>query len=276
MSYIMKQIIKRLAIIALAMVITVPSFGWGKRVHAAIAHIAEQHLAPKAKKTVDQILEGKTMAYYASWPDYYRNEMTVESIDENGVKSRKGIPHTFKTDVNRVPLRIHHGEAIDFICESIETLEDWKNVDDSTRLAAMQLLIHLVGDIHCPAHVKIHDGEDLACGGYYGKFDVTYWGQKTNMHAVWDDKIANNLSYGGVLDLVAMIRKPSKKEIKELQKGDPYQWGEDVIERTLCVWTVNEGDKIGKEYDHQVSTVAFEQMLIGGLRLAKVMNDLFD
>lgn len=272
----MKQITKRLAIIALAMVITVPSFGWGKKVHAAIAHIAEQHLTPKAKKTVDEILGGHAMAYYASWPDYYRNEMKVEFIDENGVKSMRGIPHTFKTDENKVPLRIHHGEALDFICESIETLEDWKNVDDSTRLAAMQLLIHLVGDIHCPAHVKINEGEDLACGGYYGKFDVIYWGQKTNMHAVWDDKIANNLSYGGVLDLVAMIRKPSKKEIKELQKGDPYQWGEDMIARTLCVWTVKEGDKIGKEYDDQVSKIAFDQMLIGGLRLAKVMNDLFD
>ena len=273
-SHIMKQITKRLAIIALAMVVTVPSFGWGKKVHAAIAHIAEQHLTPKAKKTVDEILGGHAMAYYASWPDYYRAEMKVEYIDENGVKSMRGIPHTFKTDENRVPLRIHHGEALDFICESIETLKDWKNVEDSTRLAAMQLLIHLVGDIHCPAHVKIHDGKGI--GGYYGKFDVIYWGQKTNMHAVWDDKLPNNLSYGGVLDLVAMIRKPSKKEIKELQKGDPYQWGEDMIARTLCVWTVNEGDKIGKEYDDQVSKIAFDQMLIGGLRLAKVMNDLFD
>lgn len=274
MTHIMKQIIRRLAIIALAAVITVPSYAWGKRVHAAIAHIAEQHLTPKAKKTVDQILEGKTMAYYASWPDYYRNEMKVEVTDANGVKSMKGIPHTFKTDENRVPLRIHRGEALHFICESIETLEDWKNVDDSTRLAAMQLLIHLVGDIHCPAHYKIHDGTGI--GGYYGKFDVTYWNQKTNMHAVWDDKIANNLSYGGVLDLVAMTRKPSRKEIKELQKGDPYEWGEDIIKRTISVWEINEGDKLGKEFDHKVSTVAFEQILIGGLRLAKVMNDLFD
>ena len=67
-----------------------------------------------------------------------------------------------------------------------------------------------------------------------------------------------------------------QKEIKEFQKGDPYQWGEDMIARTLCVWTVNEGDKIGKEYDDQVSKIAFDQMLIGGLRLAKIMNDLFD
>ena len=76
----MKQITKRLAIIALAMVITVPSFGWGKKVHAAIAHIAEQHLTPKAKKTVDEILGGHAMAYYASWPDYYRDSHLIHSI----------------------------------------------------------------------------------------------------------------------------------------------------------------------------------------------------
>lgn len=137
----------------------------GKKVHAAIAHIAEQHLTPKAKKTVDQILEGKNMAYYAAWPDFYRKEMTVNHIDENGKVVKKMIPHTFKTDANCVPLRIHHGEALDFICESIDTLKDWKNIDDSTRLAAMQLLIHLIGDIHCPAHMRIGEGNQRVSKG---------------------------------------------------------------------------------------------------------------
>lgn len=76
----------------------------GKKVHAAIAHIAEQHLTPKAKKTVDQILEGKNMAYYAAWPDFYRKEMTVDHIDENGKVVKKMIPHTFnQTCCNATP-----------------------------------------------------------------------------------------------------------------------------------------------------------------------------
>jgi hypothetical protein len=59
----MKQIFRNLIVIIAMVLITVPSFGWGRRVHAAIAYIAEQNLTPKAKKTVDEILEGKTMSY---------------------------------------------------------------------------------------------------------------------------------------------------------------------------------------------------------------------
>ena len=40
-------------------------FAWGQKGHAIVAYIAEKHLTRKARKAVDEILEGKSMVYYA-------------------------------------------------------------------------------------------------------------------------------------------------------------------------------------------------------------------
>ena len=143
----MKQIFRNLIVIIAMVLITVPSFGWGRRVHAAIAYIAEQNLTPKAKKTVDEILEGKTMSYYASWLDYYRAEMQI-TYTEDGVTYPRNIPHSFKVDKDCKVFAQDHQEALDIIGECMDLLRDWENADPKMRLGAMQCIIHLVGDIH--------------------------------------------------------------------------------------------------------------------------------
>ena len=74
----MRGTFKKAAVILALVLITIPSFGWNRRIHSAIAYIAEQHLTPKAKKTVNEILDGKSMVYYGSWLDDYRKQMLVQ------------------------------------------------------------------------------------------------------------------------------------------------------------------------------------------------------
>ena len=49
----------------------------------------------------------------------------------------------------------------------------------------------------------------------------------------------------------------------------------DVVYRTACVWTVCEGDNLPYSYMLQHRELAIDQIQRAGLRLAKVMNDLF-
>ncbi len=267
--------LKNLAVIIALFLITVPSFGWGRRVHSAIAYIAEQHLTSKAKKTVNEILDGKSMVYYGSWLDEYRKQMTIEYTDDNGEVKTRTIPHSFKTDSNMKVLREDNAEAIDIICRSIRILQDYKDAGDSTRLAAMQCLIHLVGDIHCPGHVKYGDFVKKSIDKKYSSTVVIYKGHKTRMHAVWDTKLVDAVIAGGVYDLAYMADRANKKQIKEIQAGSPYDWGQDIIDRTHHVWTVREGDKLTLDYILQHRELALDQIQRAGLRLAKVMNDLF-
>lgn len=271
----MKRIVKHLVAIIALILLTIPSFGWGRRVHSAIAYIAEQHLTPKAQKAVDEILDGKSMVFYSSWLDECRQQMTIEYTDDNGEVKTRTIPHSFIADSDLKVIRKSNGEAIDIICKSIEILKDYKNVDDSTRLAAMQCLIHLVGDIHCPGHVKYADLDKKSIDKKYGSTNVTYKNNKIRMHAFWDTKLIDAVIAGGVYDLAYMVDQATKKQIREIQAGDPYDWGQDIIDRTNHVWTVQEGDKLTFSYIREHRELALDQIQRAGLRLAKVMNDLF-
>jgi hypothetical protein len=72
-----------------------------------------------------------------------------------------------------------------------------------------------------------------------------------------------------------MADRANKKQIKEIQAGSPYDWGQDIIDRTHHAWTVREGDKLTLDYILQHRELALDQIQRAGLRLAKVMNDLF-
>src|SRR5260370_19352158 len=52
-----------------------------------------------------------------------------------------------------------------------------------TTLFRSRFLVHFVGDVHQPLHVGRRDDR----GG--NDIQVTWFGESTNLHAVWDEKI---------------------------------------------------------------------------------------
>lgn len=47
----------------------IPCFGWGQKGHDTTAFIAENHLTPITKAVVEELLDGRSMVYYANWLD---------------------------------------------------------------------------------------------------------------------------------------------------------------------------------------------------------------
>ena len=272
----MKQTLKNLVIIFILTIITIPSFGWGGHAHSTIAFIAEKHLTPKAKKNLDKILDGKSIVYYASWLDYYRKEMLVEYTTEEGEVKKRDISHAIKIDNDGNVIIQKNREAISVINQSTENLKDYKNLDDSTRLASLQCIIHLVGDMHCPGHVRYADFDKNSVDKQYDNTKVLYNKKKINMHSVWDSRIINETTAGGVYDLAHLVDRVSKKEIKEIQEGTPEEWGKETADRSKNVWYIKDGETITKKYFLEQRDFAYEQIEKAGLRLAKVLNDLFN
>ena len=273
----MKQTMKKINLLlslVLLLGISLDAQAWGRREHAAVAYIAEQHLTPEAKATVNEILGGRTMVYYASWLDTYKKEMMLK-IDKpykDTGKCERTIPHTFKVTKNLKPRYQKYHEGLYIIEQSIEQLKDYRNLDDSTRMTAMQCLIHLVGDVHCPGHVIFADGRDKGIG----KFDVTFFKKKTTMHKIWDSGFMNEAICGGVMDMAYMVDRANEKQIAEIQAGTVRDWGQDIIDRTKdMIWDVEEDAALGKDYLTKYRDLGFDQIQRAGLRLAKVMNDLF-
>lgn len=270
----MKTAFKYVAIIFALTLITAPAYSWNRRTHSTIAYIAEQHLTPKAQKAVNEILDGKSIVYYGSWLDDYRKQMTVDYTDDKGNDKTGTISHVFITDEDKNPIHREHC-AIYTINQSIEILKDYKNVDDSTRLAAMQCIIHLVGDIHCPAHVRYADRDKNSTDKKYDQTKVKQGEKNVKMHSIWDATLINNTTAGGVYDLAYLADRATKAEIKKIQAGTPYDWGKEVANETHHVWTLNEGDKIKFSYMLEHRELAIDLVEKAGLRLAKVLNDLF-
>ena len=122
----MKTTFRHLAIIIALILVSAPSFGWGRRVHSTIAYIAESHLTPKAKKTLNELLDGKSIVYYASWLDDYRKEMLVEYTNKKGDLKNGTIPHAFKLDEEGNVIVKEGRNVFDIINKSIENLENIK------------------------------------------------------------------------------------------------------------------------------------------------------
>ena len=150
------------------------AFGWGKSGHDAIAYIAECNLTPKARKNIEKYLDGRSIVYYASWMDLYRHTPAYkvtsgwhgDTVDADG----KYVPNA-------------KGDAVQCIEEAIARLKDYRSLDDSTVLVSIKYLVHLVGDMHCPVHVKYP---------WYKNFKFDLNGRPCEFHSFWDS---------GVLDL---------------------------------------------------------------------------
>ena len=68
----MKKIIL-MASVMVAAFASQTAFAWGPKGHDVVAAIAEQNLTKKAKKALDELLDGKSIVYYSSWMDNIQN-----------------------------------------------------------------------------------------------------------------------------------------------------------------------------------------------------------
>lgn len=130
-------------------------------------------------------------------------------------------------------------------------------------------LIHLVGDLHQPLHVG--RAEDL--GG--NKINVTYFGQNTNLHSLWDSKLVEDQKYT-YTEFANLLDIKSKDEVKQIQSGTLEEWLFDSHKIANSIYYQTPKDsKLSYDYNYRFESTLERQLLYGGLRLAKVLNDIF-
>ncbi len=157
---------------------------WGPEGHAFIADMAEAHLTPTARAKIAALLalEGdQHLDQIASWPDEMR-----ASEPDTGPWHFVDIPlYAAAYDQGR---DCHADEAFTLShtdCVVVKLPEYAHRMTDASlsprqRLEALKWVVHLVGDIHQPLHTE----DDHDHGG--NSLHVVYFGQNTNLHAVWD------------------------------------------------------------------------------------------
>lgn len=236
---------------------------WGRTGHRATGEVAEQHLTKKAKQKVREILDGQKLAFVSTYGDDIKSDPAYRKYNPwHYVNLEPGETKYTKEKANP------DGDLVYAINTSIAVLKD-KNSSKEDKAFFLKMLVHFLGDLHQPLHAG--RGEDK--GG--NDIQVRWFGDGSNLHRVWDSEMINDfqMSY---TELAHNSDELSKAEIKKIQRGSVLDWMYESKELANKVYhSVERGEKLGYEYMYKWFPVVHDQIQKGGLRLAKVLNDIF-
>ncbi len=254
------------------------SFAWDCRAHATVAKIAENHLTPKAKAHLDKYLDGKSIVYYASYADDFKSELLMDlGFEPSNAKRKVTFPHTFEANADFSVLRgVRQGDK--YVKNCVYLAEQYaadlkanhRTMSDSLRVLSIAMIVHWLGDMHCPQHIRYVDDQTI------GNYSVTYRKKRVKYHSIWDGILFGELFPWGYSDCAKLIDTCTKGEIKAICEGDLYDWGKEVAEQSYPVHAYREGAVInGSEYRNKFAPLAESLVRNGGYRLAKIFNEIF-
>jgi hypothetical protein len=242
-------------------------FAWGTTGHRVIAEIAERNLTHKAKKGIEKIMGKQKLAYWANWPDFIKSD-TSETWKSTGVWHFVNVSET--SDLASFSEALHQVKGPNLFTQ-INTLSA-QIKDEKTapldREIALRFLIHIVGDMAQPLHV----GNESDKGG--NTISLNFFGQPTNLHSLWDNQLVDyqKYSYTEYAD-VLMLKNVDKDSV---QRGSLESWIFDSRKQADKIYKNTQANQNYKyDYDYQFNNLLERQLLYGGLRLAKILNDLF-
>ncbi|WP_136468385.1 S1/P1 nuclease [Flagellimonas onchidii] len=250
----------------LMLILIIPFFGvanfWGKTGHRVTGHIAEKHLTGKAKRALKDLLDGHSLAFVSTFADEIKADRAYSKFS---AWHYVNYPLGMRYEDSK---KSKYGDLITAIEECTRIVKN-KNSSREDRVFYLKMLIHLIGDLHQPMHAS--RAEDK--GG--NDIQVQWFGEGSNLHRVWDKNLI--LSYGMTYtELATELDQASRKERKKIQEGTIYDWVHESHELCAEIYdSVEVGEKLGYKYGYKYNNVLFNQLQKGGLRLAKVLNDLF-
>ncbi|MFT4801052.1 MAG: hypothetical protein ACI93N_000817 [Flavobacteriaceae bacterium] len=258
----MKKISFLLLFVFLNTYISYSSDDWGKTGHRATGEIAEKYLTKKAKKEIDKLLNGYSLAFVSTYADDIKSDDAYKKYYTWHYVNFP-IGSTYESHFKN-----EKGDLIEGINTCIKFLKD-ENSSNKDKAFHLKMLVHFIGDLHQPLHIgKAGDrgGNDIKVQWFY---------KDTNLHAVWDSKMIDG--YGmSYTELAISAQKLSKQQLESIQNGTPIDWMNDS--RKLCeeVYTSAEvGENLRYRYSYEYMDTVRLQLQKGGIRLATILNDIF-
>ncbi|PQJ22898.1 S1/P1 nuclease [Tenacibaculum sp. SG-28] len=235
---------------------------WGATGHRVTGKIAEKHLTNKAKKKIEKLLAGESLAFVSTFADEIKADKKYKMYSVWHYVNM-ALDETYEGSVKNPT-----GDIVTGISNCINVLKD-ENSDAEKKRFHLKMLVHLMGDLHQPMHI----GQREDKGG--NTIQVQWHGKGSNLHRVWDSNIINEwgMSY---VELSNNAKRLSASQVKEIQKGNVLEWMRDTHELTKEVYaSAKKGDNLRYGYSYKFLPIVREQLQKGGLRLAKLLNEIF-
>lgn len=235
---------------------------WGATGHRVVGKIAENHLKASSKRKIKKLLKSKSLAFVSTFGDEIKSDRRYSEfytwhfinmpLDANYEASKKHPKGDLVTGIN--------------YCKKV--ISD-KNSSDDDKAFYLKLLVHFIGDLHQPMHIGLEEDK----GGNDVKLQWFY--KDSNLHRVWDSEMINSFDMG-YLELAENADVLSKKQVKAIQEGTVIDWvNETHILSNEVYKSVKADENLRYRYSYDHFNTARKQLQIAGIRLAKVLNELF-
>ena len=230
-----------------------------------VIKVAERHLTERAKANI-----AKYMPYDlktdAVWMDHHRRD--------------EGIAYTTAWHVYNVDAdhcydpnpRLYKGDALFAIKVADYNLRHYKELSDSAVVMNLRMLLHFVGDMHCPTHSYFPGPRCFWKCTLNGKKQKSFHGVYDNMPAMLYGKKAD------AAEVAAELDNCKKGEIKKIQlKGDLYAWAKSCGDNNCVIydWNPFNTEELNPDTVELSRELVGTQLRNGGYRLALLLNEYF-
>lgn len=237
-------------------------YDWGKTGHRVTAEIAEAHLTKKARRNIGKLLNGKGLALISNFADDIKSNEQYKKYDPWHYVN---FPFDKKYGEEKPS---EYGDLIIGIEKCIVVLKN-KESSAKDKEFFLKMLVHFIGDLHQPLHV----GREEDKGG--NDIQVRWFKDGSNLHRVWDSEMIDH--YGmSYTEMSVNADAMSKTQIKNIQKGTILEWVHESQQLAKQVYgSANTGEELGYRYMYTYFPVVRTQLQTGGVRLAKILNEIF-
>lgn len=242
---------------------TANALDWGKTGHRTVGQIAQDHLSKKASKMIATLLDGESLALVSNYADNIKSDKKFNSYNTwHYVNLPLGATYSLESSNS-------DGDIIQGIQKCINVIRE-PSSSQADKAFYLKMLVHFIGDLHQPMHI----GREEDKGG--NDIKLTWFGKNTNLHRVWDSNLVEEfgMSYS---ELSTESPRLSKRRKKQIMGGSPLDWLREGHKITSVLYQdLPENGKLGYEYAYKYTGLMRDQIQKGGLRLAQMLNELFD
>ncbi|UVK38745.1 S1/P1 nuclease [Mesorhizobium sp. AR10] len=262
------------------------ALAWGASGHSIIAEIAQRRLSASAAANVENLIGHASLASISSWADDYK-------FTSVGSKTKRwhfvdfDIAEENPSTAEACKLESEGDCLILALNREVARLAD-PALPPLARQNSLRFVVHLMGDLSQPFHCSEHAGDGGGNGvkvDFVGKYpdgkEAKFSG---NLHKLWDDILieAHAFSWGAYLEEIETTVIPNLA-VSDQRYDHIFDWAKEchqVGRRAYAMlpagWesVVGAGGPIALDakYQQSVQGTLDQQLAIGGLRLAAVLN----
>lgn len=236
---------------------------WGQTGHRTTGKIAEKYLSAKAKRKIASLLNGQSLAFVSTFGDDIKSDPRYRKYSPWHYVNLPEGETEYHAD--QMP---EGGDLVHAIETCIKILKG-DEANKEQKAFYLKLLVHFVGDLHQPMHTG--RGEDK--GG--NDIQVQWFGKGSNLHRVWDSEMIDGfgMSY---TELASNAPELSQSKVREIASGTLLDWMYESKALSKKVYdSVEAGEKLYYSYGYDWFPVVHQQLQKGGIRLSKILNDIY-